>query len=189
MLEVEIKFPAPEVSGLRANLDARGIAAAPSGVETDRYFNAPDRDFARTDEALRVRSKGEETVITYKGPKLDPETKTRTEIEVPLVNLRDAADRAAGLLVQLGYRPVATIRKRRTIYRTQSLGFAVEICVDEVDGLGSYVELEVMALESQMDAARHAVQELARQLGLAGPTRRSYLELWLEKHQASEHAP
>ena len=62
--------------------------------EADHYFNAPDRDFARTDEAFRLRRIGAANFVTYKGPKRDAQRKMRTEIEVPLP---DGDEAAAGL--------------------------------------------------------------------------------------------
>ncbi len=47
--------------------------------------------------------------------------------------------------------------------------------------MGQFVEVEVIADESQADAAREAVQRLAEELGLLHPEPRSYLEMLLEK--------
>ena len=44
---------------------------------------------------------------------------------------------------------------------------------------GSYVELEIVVAENQVDAARTALLGLAAKLGLAEPERSSYLELIL----------
>ena len=49
--------------------------------QVDTYFSHPARDFAATDEALRIRSIDQENFVTYKGPKLDATTKTRREID------------------------------------------------------------------------------------------------------------
>jgi adenylate cyclase class 2 len=55
------------------------------------------------------------------------------------------------------------------------------VALDDVEGLGAFVELELMAREDQLDAARAALSQLASQLQLAGSERRSYLELLLER--------
>ena len=49
--------------------------------QVDRYFAHPCRDFARTDEALRLRRDGDDVAITWKGPRIDAATKTRRESE------------------------------------------------------------------------------------------------------------
>src|SRR5437588_1615633 len=107
MLEVEMKFAVGDFAAIEAAVAARNIAIGPPRRDADHYFNAPHRDFARTDEALRVRTIGATNCVTYKGPKLDRTTKTRLEIEVPLAGGETAAADFRRLLTCLGYRPVA----------------------------------------------------------------------------------
>src|SRR5262245_20163485 len=114
-----MKFPVVELAALEARLTRLGAAAAAERRDADHYFNAPDRDFARTDEALRVRTIGSSNFVTYKGPKRDALTKTRTEVEVPLGDGPEAAVAFKQLLRHLGYRDVAEVRKRRQLYNLQ----------------------------------------------------------------------
>jgi adenylate cyclase class 2 len=181
MLEVEMKFPVADPAALEETLRGHGARFLGIRIEVDHYFNAPDRDFARTDEAVRLRQVNETNVLTYKGPKRDKVTKTRTEIEVPLANGPEAAAKARAWLTHLGYRPTATLRKQRAIHHLDHAGFGIEICRDDVDGVGSFVELETLADEGQEEAAKAAIQSLARQLGLTNSERRSYLEMFLER--------
>jgi adenylate cyclase class 2 len=186
-LEVEMKFPVADFAALRQRLRKRGARRAGTRPrrEEDHYFNAPDRDFAQTDEALRLRRIGSANYVTYKGPKRDTQTKTRTEIEVGIDNGEEAAEDFCRLLRSLGYRDVTVVRKERTIYRMKAGGFPVDICLDEVDQVGRFAELEILAPASKLDAARNAVLKLAVELGLTGSERRSYLELLLEKRASS----
>jgi adenylate cyclase class 2 len=181
MLEVEMKFPAGDLAELERRLRDQGAQYRETVHEADHYVNAPDRDFAKTDEALRLRRIGTANFVTYKGPKTDAQTKTRTEIEVPMAEGDKAAHDFLDLLIHLGYRPVAEVRKQRRTYRLQRHGFAVEVCLDDVQEVGHYVELEIVAPEAQLDPARAAIMELATALGLSGSERRSYLQLLLEK--------
>ena len=82
--EVEQKFPVADMRAIREGLAALGAEVAAPQEEVDLYFAHPVRDFAATDEALRLRQKGPQNRITYKGPKIDTTTKTRREIELPL---------------------------------------------------------------------------------------------------------
>jgi adenylate cyclase class 2 len=182
MLEVEMKFPAADLPGLERRLREMGGHARPVIQEGDHYFNAPDRDFAQTDEALRLRRIGPANFVTYKGPKCDPQTKTRTEIEVPLAEGDRAAEDFTQLLTRLGYRSVAVVRKQRQIVELQREAFHVEACLDDVDGVGHFVELEIVAPPEQLDAARKVLLGLAAELGLGAQERRSYLEMWLTKN-------
>src|SRR5262245_4922175 len=142
-LEIEMKFPVLDFAALKKSLrDRRARQKHRRPLhEEDHYFNAPDRDFARTDEALRLRRVGTANKLTYKGPKRDAQTKTRPEIEVDLGRGKQVAEDVERLLHRLGYRHVAVVRKGRQIYRlANEAGFAVEVCLDEVEGLGTFAE-------------------------------------------------
>jgi adenylate cyclase class 2 len=181
MLEVEVKFPVHDFRRIESVLDSWGAIIEPARRDSDRYFNSPDRDFARTDEALRIRSIGEQNVITYKGPKIDTETKSRVEIEVPLAPGPAAATDLGDVLIRLGYRPVAVVNKTRRIAQFERSGFSMQASLDEVDGVGRYAEVETLAPESRFAFAKAAVLAAAAELGMTQPERRSYLQLLLER--------
>src|SRR5438132_10942337 len=130
MLEIEMKFPVVEFTALESFLARAGAHEQTALAEADHYFNAPDRDFARTDEALRLRRIGPANFATYKGPKRDAQTKTRTEVEVPLAEGDRVAEDFTRLLTHLGFRPVAVVRKQRRVYHLERDGFALEVCLD-----------------------------------------------------------
>jgi pantoate--beta-alanine ligase len=181
VLEVEVKFAVADFAPVEAALKAKDIAIGPARRDTDHYFNAPDRDFAVTDEAVRVRTTGERNFVTYKGPKVDRTTKTRLEIEVPLADGETAANDFRRLLTHLGYRPVAVVNKTRRVADFTRDGFDMEVTLDEVDSVGRYAELEVIAPEHMADAAKAAVLAASAEFGLTQSERRSYLQLLLEK--------
>lgn len=170
MIEFEVKAPVPaeRVEALRA------LLGAPLRVEAhaDLYLAHPVRDFSRTDEALRLSSRGGRSDITYKGPKLDARTKARREIVVPV---EDAAA-ARAMLEALGFRAVSEVRKTRSLH--EHAGF--EVALDEVPGLGTYVELERQMPEGadRTEAEREAMALLS-EWGITTTERRSYLEMLL----------
>ena len=181
MLEIEQKFARVDFPALQRLLADWGAGPAEEQTEADHYFNAPDRDFARTGEAFRLRRVGSANLLTYKGPRRPTAVKVRTEVEVPLADGAEAADGCARLLGHLGYRPVAVVRKRRRTYRLHRAGFALAVCLDEVDQLGCFAELEILAPEEQADAARAVLTDAAAALGLHEVEQRAYLTLLLEK--------
>jgi adenylate cyclase class 2 len=180
MLEVEMKFPVRDFAAVESRLAEANAHQISTRQDIDQYFNAPDRDFARTDEALRIRRIGSANFVTYKGPKRDAQTKTRTEIEVPLAEGAATAEAFAELLTHLGYRAVAVVHKQRRIYHLERGTFSLEVSLDEVQRVGRFVEIEILAPEERLGDARRVVQELATWLGLTTSERRSYLELLLE---------
>src|ERR1043165_1054967 len=102
MLEIEMKFTVAEFAPIIANLHEWKARGQPAIQEADHYFNSPDRDFGKTDEAFRLRSIGVENRVTYKGPKQGGPTKTRTEIEIGLESGAKAADQFPQLLQHPG---------------------------------------------------------------------------------------
>ncbi len=181
--EVEAKFPLRDVEAVRSRLQALGAVAGTPLEQCDTYFAHPVRDFASTDEAFRLRRVGEANALTYKGPLLDRQTKTRREIEVPIEPGRHAADQITELLHSLGFRTVRTVEKTRVPHALTWQGREFEAALDSVRGLGEFLELELLADETHWQEARDALLELAGTLGLAGSERRSYLRLLLEQER------
>jgi adenylate cyclase class 2 len=181
MLEIEMKFPVEDFTQVVRVLQTWQAREALPLDEADHYFNAPDRDFARTDEAFRLRRIGPQNRITYKGPKQPGPAKTRTEIELGLEEGAEAAESFCRLVQHLGYRAVAVVRKRRTCYDTHREGWDVQVCCDEVEEVGRFVEVEIVAAPQRKTEAEQALQRLAAELGLGVSERRSYLEMLLAK--------
>jgi len=178
--EVELKFPVPDLSAFSKKLTDQAVSISLPHEEIDLYLAHPARDFSQTDEALRLRRKGDANFITYKGPKIDAATKTRREIELPLALGPESLASWTALLEAIGFRPVAEVKKSRRKAAVPWQGRRVEACLDEVAGVGTFVEFELIADESQIDAARKCIQSLAQSFGLIQSERRSYLELLLK---------
>jgi adenylate cyclase class 2 len=183
-LEVEMKFPlrAAErdaAAGMEQSLAQLGAVWRGTIEQIDEYLAHPLRDFAQTDEAFRIRSVGEANCLTYKGPKLDAETKTRREIEVSFAEGPSEREEMRQMLIALGFRPVACVRKQRREGSVQWQHWEVELALDEVDGAGRFLELEVCTSANKMPAAKQVILELAAKLDLGPTERRSYLELVL----------
>jgi len=177
--EVEQKFALADPADMKARLSALGARAAGQCDQVDGYLSHPARDFSKTDEALRIRQVDGQALVTYKGPKIDRETKTRQEIELALPAGATTAADFGRLFAALGFAPAGEVRKHRRTFHLDWQGEAVEVALDEVAGLGHFVELEISASEGTLDAARSALAGLAARLELGTSERRSYLELLL----------
>ncbi len=184
MLEVEVKYRNADRTAAVAALLDWGATLAQDRVDVDLYFQAPDRDLKATDEAFRLRRTGPKNCLTYKGPRRDAETKTRPEIEVPLADGDGPAADMERLLVSLGYKPVTRVRKKRRVYNFARDGFEFEACFDSLDGVGEFVELEIVAAEEQYEAAKAALLAAASELGLTDREPRSYLAMVLQAQGA-----
>ena len=179
--EVELKFPLAEKDRLLELLKEIGAEEQPVLRQCDRYFNHPSRDFAQTNEAFRIRQSGDETRLTYKGPLLDEATKTRREIELSLADGQTTAEQMAELLQALGFTEVRSVKKTRTPYHLAWQGREMEVTLDDVEGLGWYLEIETLAGDNDRVQAQEAILSLAKHWKLENSERRSYLTLLLEQ--------
>lgn len=178
MYEVEVKVRARH-DPVRERLD--DLDAEPLGAvdQVDTYYDHPTREFAETDEALRIRREsrhddgGETVLFTYKGPRVDDRSKTREEVETTV----DDPGATDGILRSLGFDAAATVEKSRERYTLD--GFGVEL--DEVTGLGQFVEVEAEGEAADVETLRDDVVDLCRHLGLDPneSLRTSYLGLLL----------
>lgn len=179
-LEIEQKFRVASHAPLEAILADRGVALSAPITQVDCYYAHPQRDFAATDEAFRIRAVGAENYLTYKGPKLDATTKSRVEHEVRLADGPDALAAIGEILRNLSFTPTSIVRKQRRTGILEREGLSIEIALDDVRKVGPFVELEIaVSDEAQADAAKAALANLAAELGLTDSERRSYLELVL----------
>lgn len=184
MYEVEVKVRADH-ERVRERLRELGVESTGTVTQVDTYFDAPHRAFDDTDEALRIRreSEGDETDarLTYKGPLLEAESKTREEVEAAIAN----GDDVRAILEALGFSPAATVRKQRE--RFQHDGFTITL--DHVDDVGEFVEVETHAeTEDAVPAHRENALALLERLGLDPDEqiRTSYLGLLLDDDNSSQ---
>ena len=182
MIEVEIKFRVPD-STLVDRLTREGpLAFADPVVQRDIYWNHPQRNFRETDEALRIRSAGEQNILTYKAPRLDTLTRTRPEIEIPFLSGCESTDKMRSVLLALGFRIIDSVEKSRRTAAFQWEGAEIEVALDEVASLGTFLEIETIVEEGHWQNAREQIIRLAEHwqiLDLREP--RSYLRMLLEQ--------
>lgn len=205
MYEVEVKVPADH-QAVRSALAGVGAARVETLAQADTYFDAPHRDFAETDEALRVRRvasatpdfdqdaatddrsvpaviddvldgafrESGEARVTYKGPLLEAESKTREEFETGV----ESGDEMRTILDRVGFHPAATVRKLREKHRLDEF----TVLLDAVEDVGEYVEVETeVETEDAVEAAREDAYDRLDRLGLdpSDQIRTSYLGLKL----------
>ena len=187
MIEVELKFEIqlPEtLESVRDRFVAMGAVGHLVNVQSDEYLNDPLRDFAKQDKALRIRNSDGRYFMTYKGPGLDAFAKIRHEIEMPLESAA-CAEQLKQAFIGIGFVAVARVSKRRETMTILWQDKNVEICLDQVDEVGSFVEVElVIEDDGDVESAKHTLSSLAQQVGLSGAIKTSYLELLLNGRES-----
>jgi adenylate cyclase class 2 len=104
-------------------------------------------------------------------------TKAREEI-----TLRTDNPLAVQRIVErLGFRESYNVRKRRVSYLLDKL----RVDVDDVDGLGEFVELEV--LTESPERSEQLLETARKELELEKIEPKTYLELLIEKHAAAKN--
>ncbi len=175
MIEVEVKAKIDSFDEMEEKLGKIGALKSKKEFQEDIYFNSPIVDFAKTDEALRIRTtkENDETniFITYKGPKIDAKSKTRKEIEMSIAD----AEKCSEIFKEIGFKEVRTVRKNRQYYTYENF----EISLDDIEGLDPYMEIEIALNDGEdYNEAQNSIFKLFEKLGITdGFERTSYLEL------------
>lgn len=162
---IEIKARIASVEALRPRAEALAGAPAQLIVQDDSFFRVPQGRLK-----LREFADGSAELIHYHRAD-SPEAKASDYVRAPVPEpaaLREALARACGLR--------GRVQKQRWL----CLVGTTRIHLDRVQGLGDFMELEVVLQDGQSDAEGQAVAEaLMQQLGLAGAERLAgaYLDL------------
>lgn len=177
MIEIEVKLRIKDVAVLEKKLLEQGYKLIETIRETDTYFDGGINGIKKSGQALRVRrtlncvTGKEQSAITFKGEKIDAVSMARLELET-VVESGEAAER---ILCALGFYPVQPIVvKIRKILRNGDMC----TCLDDVQGLGTFLELEIMAeSEEARPAALERIEEILNSVGytMDDTTRVSYL--------------
>jgi len=178
MLEIEVKIEVPNLSPIRTRMDELHVIPLIL-EERDIYYSPMDKNFAKTDEALRVRYSNGSCSLTYKGPRMKGRsTKAREEVTVTL----DSGENIEKILDSLGFLRVFEVKKRREFYQYQG----AIVCIDEVEDLGSFIEIEMSSTDSCEDA-EVVIEKIKETLGIKGEhIPLSYFELLLLKRSLAQ---
>ncbi len=154
-LEVEAKFPVDcaVLDEVKRGLSRLGAVHAGDSRERDYYLLHPCRDFIESDEALRIRvtSSGEKVKVTYKGPRMPGRAKSRIEVEAISDNT------IIEVFERLGFKTGIVVEKHRSYYKLDGKAL---ILLDDVKGLGCFVEIESINIDDE------GILDIASKLGL-----------------------
>ena len=137
MREIEIKLPVANLAAVRRRI--RGLGFEPLGprlLEHNLVFDTVDETLRRSQQLLRLRSKGGRWWLTFKSrPLIESLHKVREEIELEVPD----GEAIGRILQQLGYRPAFEYQKYRAECRQP--GRRGHLLLDHTP-IGDFVELE-----------------------------------------------
>lgn len=180
--EIEIKLPLRDPHETFNILIKHGFQETAQIREEDTYFNSVHHDVKKRDEALRIRTSTDcrsgisKAEINFKGPKLDKVSMSRMELETEVSD----AEILKNILIHLDFSPVASVSKMRKYLKCGRF----TACLDQVKGLGDFLELEVIAeQESEREEILSRMEELLAILGyhMSDTVQTSYLSMLQKK--------
>ncbi|SCL20551.1 adenylate cyclase, class 2 [Micromonospora pallida] len=133
--EVEVKYQVGDLAALEAALAAHGVVLSAPVVQDDQAYARVGWDYGQSKIGVpfaRLRTERGRHLLTVKTPVANEQSCVEHETEVADREQMHAA------IQQLGFYPTVRIRKTR---RTATLGL-MSLCVDQVDGIGAFLEIE-----------------------------------------------
>ena len=192
MIEVEIKLKIDDKEKVLSKLIEMGFVSNGIVTETDTYYDTKSGDIRQDDKALRIRTTtgittgtdtitprtttgtttgtdtitptmGTDTItfcqLNFKDKKFDNKSMTRPEYETEISD-PVAIEKILNSLGYFSVIPKVAKSRHQLSYKN------IHACLDTVDGLGEYLELESIVEEASMKAsALHDIELILHQLG------------------------
>ena len=193
MIEVELKFAIAPASRARLEKYLATIGYARRLQNSDTYFDTPAFDLLSQAVFVRVRNQQrlefkfnqqaapEHLSCTERAFSLLPEPRQVEEMNNLFAGFLPhwrAADTVSKALHENGLIELARIENRRVEYTYENL----VVCVDHVEGLGDFLEIETQC-EEESETSQAVAQVQAFAVGVeAWQVHIGYVELWLQKH-------
>ena len=160
--EIELKFPLKNKEAVLAKLES--LVGEPGQVVTqkDTYFNPPHRDFLEPEhvsEWLRIRETEKGATINYKNwHKEDNVESVKADEYETSIDEPEAMDRIFDVLQ---FKKLIVVEKKRQTWDYKD----VEIAIDEVIDLGSFIEIEAKGNFESEEAAEKHLYDILKELG------------------------
>ncbi|MEU7904089.1 class IV adenylate cyclase [Actinoplanes sp. NPDC049118] len=166
MIEAELKARLADPDAVRSALAGR--AEVEKAIYRDTYYDTPDGALDRAGRELRLRTVETPDLVrhllTFKDPAVDEASGSKPEHETTVA----APTAVAHMLDALGYGASIAFTKDCENYRFSDGGrefLATVVRVPEIEG--TFLEVETMAEEHDVDQALAAVRDLLGELGVA----------------------
>ena len=178
--EIELKFSLPNPEDVINFLNINAKKIFDSTVQTDTYYTPAHKNFLDADypyQWLRIRESDKGLFLNYKHfyPENKEENDYCDEFEIlvddPVIK---------EIFLRLDFKKIIEVRKERTSWAYKN----VEISIDTIKELGTFIEFEITTYFDNPKEAKKYLHKLTREIGLnAGPAiHKGYPLILLEKH-------
>ena len=158
MREIELKFKVDNLDVLINKLKEEQCEISAVKMQNDTIYvqNLDDTESKEGSVWLRVRKENDKIELNYKKQSKKKMESEEIEFEVSSYEL------ANQFLKALGYLPWVEVNKKRRYSKYKEYN----ICIDEVEKLGSFVELEILVDKDNKEDYELALLEVAKKLGI-----------------------
>lgn len=167
IIELEASYHLDEnYDNILKNIEKQGFKFSYDIVEEDTYYTDKDMIFIEDRICLRTRKTNEDYLeLTYK-PKTDNNTEKYGKREVNIrIDSNDYLD-VKYVIEELGYIEYISFKKHRKVYSKTINNFKYNIMIDDIKGVGKFIELEILVNNEEEKEKLH--DELDRFVEIIG---------------------
>jgi adenylate cyclase class 2 len=167
MKEIEVKAKVRNQAELISNIEKLGIILGDTIIQNDTIFVPLNIMALPTDKGvpvLRIREQGEKKILTLKIRLTNGLDKQESETEIT---------NPAGMkeiILSTGFKEMESFTKKRRKGKYNNW----EICVDEVEGLGNFVEVEQLSEDGDSEAIQKELFSFLQSLGITEADREQF---------------
>ena len=179
-IEVEITFPLHNTKQVIAKLESLGLSEENNEYQKDTYYIPPHKDFLAQrpiSDWLRIRETDNGASINFKHwhNQGNAQAVSCDEFESHI----ESADAVKNIFAQLDIKEAVIVEKKRGIWNYKG----VEVALDQVTDLGTFIEIEAKGDFSSIPEAEKHLYDVLKELGaeIGKQDRKGYPHLLLEK--------
>ena len=160
MREVEVKAKIKDKESLVKKLEGLGCIFSPPTSQSDVIYTMRSgtvKDFTSNDVFLRLRTSNGKILFTAKKRLTNSLDRIEHEVEV------SSNEEMEQVLILLGFAAAVKITKTRTVTHYNG----DEVCIDDVGGLGSFIEVERLTDADDIGSTQEKLFEFLESLGIS----------------------
>lgn len=158
--EIEVKARLRSFSQTKATLEKLGCVFSPEIIQKDTNYINKESTFPKITpgcQALRIREEGDRIILTFKESVNNELDKIEREVEIS--DKKQMED----IVRFIGFLPSVTFTKKRikTTYK------GMEVCLDSVENLGDFIEIEKLTDEDNGQKVQEELMQILEELGIS----------------------